>query len=91
MPARRISVRKIREILRLFSESRLSRRRIARCCGISKTTVGECLERAQGIGLDWSSASGLSDEELERRLYPPAAKVPISERPAVDWLGCIRS
>src|SRR4051794_34659787 len=85
MPARRISVRKIREILRLLSESRLSQRQIASCCGISKTTVAECLERAQRIGLDWSSASELSDEELEKRLYPPAAKVPISERPAVDW------
>lgn len=85
MPARRISVRKIREILRLFSESRLSRRQIASCCGISKTTVSECLERAQRIGLDWSTMCELSDEELERQLYPPAAKVPVSERPAVDW------
>jgi transposase len=85
MPARRISVRKIREILRLSSESRLSQRQIASCCGISKTTVAECLVRAQRIGLDWSLVSGLSDEELEKRLYPPAAKVPVSERPAVDW------
>ena len=75
MPARRVNVRKIREILRLSSESRLSQRQIASCCGISKTTVSEYLERAQRIGLDWCSASELSDEELERRLYPPAAKV----------------
>lgn len=85
MPARRVNVRKIREILRLSSESRLSQRQIANCCGISKTTVSEYLVRAQRIGLDWSSASELSDEELERRLYPPVAQVPVSERPAVDW------
>lgn len=80
-------MRKIREILRLSSESRLSRRQIASCCGISKTTVGECLERARRMGLDWSTALGLSDEELERRLYPPAVPVPVSERPPVDWGG----
>jgi transposase len=78
-------MRKIREILRLLSESRLSQRQIASCCGIGKTTVADCLARAQRIGLDWSLASGLSDEELEKRLYPLAAKVPVSERPAVDW------
>jgi len=25
---------------------------VANCCGISKTTVAQCLEREQGIGLD---------------------------------------
>jgi transposase len=72
-------------MLRLLWECGLSQRQVAGCCGIGKTTVVDCIARAQRNGLDWSTAAALSDEELERRLYPPAEKVPAAERPAVDW------
>jgi transposase len=85
MPARRVSVRKIREMLRLLWECGLSQRQVAGCCGIGKTTVVECVARARRSGLDWSTAALLSDEELEIRLYPPVELVPAAERPAVDW------
>jgi len=85
MPARRVSVRKIRELLRLLWECGLSQRQVAGCCGIGKTTVVECVARARRSGLDWSTAALLSDEELEIRLYPPVELVPAAERPAVDW------
>ena len=78
-------MRKIREMLRLLWESGLSQRQVAGCCGIGKTTVVDCVARAQRQGLDWPKAAALSDEELERRLYPPAEKVPAGERPVVDW------
>ena len=85
MSARRVSVRKIRELLRLLWECGLSQRQVAGCCGIGKTTVAECAARAHLSGLDWSTAASLSDEELEGRLYPPVELVPASERPVVDW------
>jgi transposase len=85
MSARRVSVRKIREMLRLLWECGLSQRQVAGCCGIGKTTVAECVVRARQSGLDWSTAAALSDEELEGRLYPPVELVPASERPVVDW------
>ena len=85
MSARRVSVRKIREMLRLLWECGLSQRQVAGCCGIGKTTVVECVARARRSGLDWSTAAALSDEELEGRLYPPVELVPAAERPAVDW------
>jgi transposase len=72
-------------MLRLLWECGLSQRQVAGCCGIGKTTVVDCVARAQRIGLDWSTASTLSDEELERRLYPLVEKVPTAERPVVDW------
>jgi transposase len=53
MPARRVSVRKIREMLRLLWECGLSQRQVAGCCGIGKTTVVECVARARRTGLDW--------------------------------------
>lgn len=85
MSARRVSVRKIREMLRLLWECGLSQRQVAGCCRIGKTTVAECVVRARRSGLDWSTAAALSDEELEGRLYPPIELVPASERPVVDW------
>ncbi len=47
MPAWRVSVRKIREMLRLLWECGLSQRQVAGCCGIGKTTVAECMARAR--------------------------------------------
>ena len=85
MPARRVRVRKIREILRLSWECGLSQRQVAGCCGAGKTTVVDCLARARRTGLDWRAATVLSDEELEGRLYPPAEVMAASERPLVDW------
>jgi transposase len=85
MPARRVSVRKIREMLRLLWVCGLSQRQVADCCGIGKTTVVECVARARRSGLDWSQAAELGEEALERRLYPPVERVPAAERPAVDW------
>ena len=47
MPARTLSMRKIREIFRLLWECKLSQRQVATCCGISKTAVAECAARAR--------------------------------------------
>ncbi len=53
MTQERLTVRKIREILRLKEEAGLSNRAIARTCKISNSTVGEYLRRAQAAGLHW--------------------------------------
>jgi DNA-binding CsgD family transcriptional regulator len=41
MPNRRLSVRKIKEILRLKLDCGISEREIARSCGISRSTVAD--------------------------------------------------
>lgn len=48
-------MRKIREVLRLKSEARLSDRQIAAVLGSARSTVQECLKRARTAGL-WSAA-----------------------------------
>ena len=55
MPAERLSMRQIREVLRLCFESRLPQRAVARSLGLSQRLVG--LPRSwrtgrQGIGID---------------------------------------
>ena len=86
MPQERLSVRKIREVIRLHHEADLSNRATARACQVSNSTVGEYLKRAKKAGLSWLLPEGLSDEELYRRLYPEENDPqPASERPMPDW------
>ena len=53
MPARRLLMRKTREILRLRHEQGLSHREIAQACVIGPGTVSRYLERAARRGLGW--------------------------------------
>ena len=52
MPNERLSMRRIREILRLKSLG-LSGRAVARTLGLGSTTVSDYLGRAKVAGLDW--------------------------------------
>ncbi len=63
-------MRKIRELLRLKFEQRLSDRKIAVVLSMSRSALGECLQRAAIAGVVWPLPEGLDDAELERRLYP---------------------
>jgi DNA-binding transcriptional regulator LsrR (DeoR family) len=53
VPTRRLSMRKIKEVLRLRFELRLGQRAIARACSISQSTVHEYLNRAAAAGVVW--------------------------------------
>jgi transposase len=67
MPTERISMRSIREVLRLRSAG-LSLREIGRCLRLSKTAVGKYLELASSAHLTWPLPDDLDDSALERRL-----------------------
>lgn len=84
MPAERLAMRKIREVLRLAAAGH-SRRRIARSCGSSHSTVCDYLRRAQEAGLSWPLVARLDDAELERRLFPPGPTSPATARQVPDW------
>lgn len=66
-------MRQLRQTLRLHLESRLSLRECARVLGISKTTVGAIVSMARVAGVDWAVVQALTDDELESRVYRPAA------------------
>jgi transposase len=72
MPTNRITMRHIRQALRLHLEAGLSYAQIARAVGIGKGTVGKFIVLARAAGVDWAVAQTLSDEQLEARLYRPA-------------------
>lgn len=85
MPRERLSMRNIREVLRLRWEHGLSHRQIVASCKIGQGTVVEYLRRAAGAGLTWPLPEGLTDTELEGKLFPPAAVIAAAERPLPDW------
>ena len=51
MPAERLSMRKVREVLRLKHALGLSYREISEATGVGKTVVGEYIRRAEVIGI----------------------------------------
>jgi transposase len=65
----RIQMYKIREILRLKYECKLSNRQTAESCGINHRTVFIYWKQAQKAGIEWSRDKGLSDTELENKLW----------------------
>jgi len=85
MTKERLTLRKIREILRLKEESKLSNRAIARACKISNSTVGEYLQRAEAAGLHWPLPEGLSEDELYQKLFPESSNESTPDRPLPEW------
>jgi hypothetical protein len=84
MPTERMSMRRIREVIRLKFGSGLSDRALAAAVGISKGAVASYVSRARAAGLSWPLPADLDDTALERRLFPgPLA--PEAARALPDW------
>ena len=87
MPKERLSIVKIKEVLRLKFAAGLSNRQIAASCGVSHSTIGQYLCRAEEAGIGWPLPEEMSETELEQRLFAQprgiAAKAPPRKVP--DW------
>ena len=71
MANRRLPMRKIKEVLRLKYECRISEREIARSCQVSRSTVADYLRRASAAGIiNWTEATKLVEADIENRLFP---------------------
>src|SRR5882672_4855071 len=85
MAGTRMSMRKIREVLRLTHELRLTVRQVREATGVGKTAVSEYVSRAKVIGIMWPIPPEVGDAALEL-LYlaatgPLATPLPILPRP----------
>src|ERR1700678_82079 len=85
MPGERLSMRKIREVLRLRFAQGLSQRAIGASVRLSTGAVNSCLSRARLAGVVWPLPDGLSDTQLEALLYPPPPDVATEQRPVPEW------
>jgi transposase len=81
----RLSMRKIREVLRLRFECGRTHRQIGASCGIGVATVGDYLQRARDHGVSWADAQQLTDTELEARLYSKAQFAAAADRAPIDF------
>ena len=87
MAAERLSMRKIKEVLRLKFELGLANRQIARSCSVNHSTVADYLRRAKAAGLDrWPLPADLDEVGLETQLFPARPPVPTQARPALEIL-----
>ncbi len=86
MPNERLSMRHIREVLRLHYSVGMSQRTVARSLGLAQGTVSKYINRTRRAGLTWPLPPELDDDvRLETRLYPPPPNLPSEQRPHPDW------
>ena len=84
MPAKRLSMRKIKEVLRLRAQG-LSDRKVARSVKVARTTVRRIRRRAEAAGLGWPLPEDLTESALEAMLFPPHPPPGVYPRPLPDW------
>lgn len=86
MPQERLSIVKIKEVLRLHSLG-LKQRQIARSCSISPSTVSDYLQAAAKAELSWPAVEGWDDDKLELTLWGDRPKpIPRRQHPAPDFV-----
>jgi len=85
MSGERLSMRKIREVLRLRLDQGLPQRAVAQSLGLSQGAVHGYVARARRAGLSWPLPEGLDDSRLDALLYPPPPAVATDQRPVPDW------
>jgi transposase len=80
-----MSMRKIREVLRLTHELGLSVRRVREATGVGKTAVSEYVNRAKVVGITWPIPPEIGDVDLDRLLFTPAGFHAGSTKRLPDW------
>ena len=71
MPRERLTMRKVKEVLRLKWASGCSVRQIAASCGIGRATVSDYLRRAEVTGLHWPLSEGLDEATWSTACFRP--------------------
>lgn len=80
-----LSMRKIREILRLSLECRIPNREIARSLSVSHTTVGKYVSRIKNTPLTLEEVKDMDDVTLKRLLGAGALSPQKRAYPEPDW------
>jgi len=70
MARRRLSMRKVKQILRLKMEAGLSNRAIARAYKVGRETIRDYLIRAHEAGVGWEQLCEMDEGSIEELLFP---------------------
>ncbi|PKU21494.1 IS21 family transposase [Telmatospirillum siberiense] len=92
MPKKRLTMRQIRELLRLkYGDSKQSDRAIALQLGVARSTIQDYLARVDKAGLTWPLPDDLSDDAIEQRLFGrPNTQTGLRRRVEPDWAALAR-
>lgn len=85
MPTKRISMRKLREILRLRLQGELTLRQINSSLRLSLGVVQKVTRQAEELKLDWPSIEKLNEKELAQMFYPESDNRVSSVLLMPDW------
>ena len=86
MASKRITMRQIREILRLRLSASLSMRQIRRSTNVSVGTIQKLLVRAEELELTWPLPEDLDDSKLAQLFYPGTDTAASSRYQLPDWV-----
>ena len=84
----RLTMKNVREVLRLKLDCQLSARKIAQSSGFARSTISDYLTRFSQSGLNWPLPPDLSDAELAQRLFRDSqvsSDTVTKDRPEPDW------
>lgn len=84
MAKRKLTMRKIKEILRLKWDLGLTDRQVGRSLKIAHSTVREYVKRAERAGLCWPLPAETGERELRSKLFPKKDQAK-NKRPQADW------
>lgn len=87
MTTKRVTMIKLKDILRLKYEAQLSLRQIALCLSLSIGVISKYLQRAEAVGLGWPLPEGMTDTELAARLQPGRVRCALPEMVEPDFVA----
>ena len=87
MPAPRIPMRHIKDVLRLRFHAGLSIRQIQTSTRLSVGGIQKLLKEAERLGIGWPLPPDVDDAELQRRLYPSSAPTVARRFEQPDWIS----
>ena len=85
MPTKRLSMRPLREILRLHLQSQLSNRAISRAQRVSVGAIAKITQKTKQLALNWETVCQLDDVPLSQLFYPRANNQLSNQLVMPDW------
>lgn len=86
MGKRRLSLRKVKEILRLKLAGGMSARQVAGVVNVSPATVIDIVKRAEAAKIIWPLPEGMDDQALGEALYPKSDQKSDRPLPEMSYL-----
>jgi transposase len=83
---RKLSMKKLKEVARLYLEHNLGVRPIARACNISTSTASVYVEKLKGLGIAYKEISGMDEDVLSGLVFPKEEKASGKPLPDFDYL-----